>query len=119
MATHTRETVTTTVHRWIVPADGPYGAAAAEVGKAWREAERAYRKAYNLPQDDDLFDNALTFHPEDDAIVISFTTEAEGVPQRGTRLCHDTDPTTLKECALKAGHPGSHADANTHWEATR
>lgn len=75
MADYTTETVTTTVHRWIVPTDGPHGAAAAEIAKAWRAAEQAYRKGYDLPQDEDLLDNALTFHPEDDAIVISFTTE--------------------------------------------
>jgi hypothetical protein len=33
----------------------------------------------------------------------------------GTRLCHDTDPDTLKECALHWLHDGDHADANTRW----
>lgn len=36
-------------------------------------------------------------------------------PRRGTHLCHDTDPTTLKECALDHQHTGDHADANVTW----
>lgn len=75
MATHTTETVTCTFRRWIIPAAEPWGAAAAEVGKAWAVAERAYREQYDTPQDKALHDDALRFHLGDDEIVISFETE--------------------------------------------
>lgn len=38
-----------------------------------------------------------------------------GERPRGTHLCHDTDPVTLKECALTHDHTGGHRDANTTW----
>jgi hypothetical protein len=77
MATFTTETVTTRTHRWIIPAAEPWGAAAAEIGKAWAVAEKAYRAAYGVPDDRALADNALSFHVRDDEIVISFDTEAQ------------------------------------------
>ncbi|MCX4697032.1 hypothetical protein [Streptomyces sp. NBC_01373] len=77
MATFTSETVTRTVHRWIVPAAEPWGAAAAEIGKAWAVAERAYRDHHGLRDEESVPDNALRFHVGDDAtIVIEFETEA-------------------------------------------
>ncbi|WNI15561.1 hypothetical protein [Actinacidiphila sp. ITFR-21] len=45
--------------------------------------------------------------PTDDA--------TEPTPRYGGPLCHDTDPTTLKECALDHEHTGDHADANITW----
>ena len=77
MATFTTETVTTRTHRWIIPAAEPWGAAAAEIGKAWAVVEKAYRAAYGAPDDTPLADNALSFHVRDDAIVISFDTEQQ------------------------------------------
>jgi hypothetical protein len=79
MATFTTETVTTRTHRWIIPAAEPWGAAAAEIGKAWAVAEKAYRGYHQVPENTPLADNALSFHVRDDAIVISFDTEE---PQR-------------------------------------
>ena len=75
MADFTTETVTTTTRRWIVPAAQPWGAAAAEIGKAWAAADRAYREQNDLGKDDSIPDNALTFHPRDGEIVISFAIE--------------------------------------------
>jgi hypothetical protein len=82
MATFTTDTITTTVRRWFVPATEPWGAAAAEIGKAWAAAEHAYREHYGLDKDTPIADDALSFHVTDDAIVIRFTTEAEGEPTR-------------------------------------
>ncbi|MGW1039866.1 hypothetical protein [Streptomyces sp. NPDC002547] len=79
MASYTIETVTTTIRRWIIPAAEPWGAAAAEIGKAWAAADRAYREQNDLGQDASLPDNALTFHPGDDEIVISFEIQGEPV----------------------------------------
>lgn len=76
MADFTSETVTRTIHRWIVPAAEPWGAAAAEIGKAWAVAERAYRDHFAFPDDRPLHDDALRFHVRDEEIVIEFTTEA-------------------------------------------
>ena len=42
MADFTRRTITTVRQEFIVPV-GPYGAASAEIGKAWAVAEREYR----------------------------------------------------------------------------
>ncbi len=75
MADYTSETVTRTIHRWIIPAAEPWGAAAAEVSKAWVVAERAYRDHFTTPNDQPLHDDALRFHVRDDEIVIEFTTE--------------------------------------------
>lgn len=77
MTTYTTRTITTTRREWAVPAGKPYGAAAAEIGKAWAVAERAYREQHDLGKDDFLPDNALVFTPGDDEIVINFTIEAE------------------------------------------
>lgn len=75
MATFTTETVTRNVRRWIVPAAEPWGAAAAEIGKAWAVAELAYREHYEIPKERGLADNALAFHVRDDQIVIEFITD--------------------------------------------
>lgn len=75
MADFTTETVTRTIRRWIVPAAEPWGAAAAEIGKAWAVAERAYRDHHGIPDDRPLHDDALRFHVRDEAVVISFEYE--------------------------------------------
>ncbi|MDX2732843.1 hypothetical protein [Streptomyces sp. PA03-2a] len=75
MATFTARTITSTRREWVVPAAEPWGAPAAEVGKAWAVAELAYREQHNLPAEQPLRDDALLFKVTDEAIVISFTTE--------------------------------------------
>lgn len=75
MADYTSETITRTVHRWIIPAAEPWGAAAAEIGKAWHAADEAYRAHHDLPTEAATPDNALRFHVRDDQIVIEFQTE--------------------------------------------
>jgi hypothetical protein len=72
----TSETTTRTIHRWIVPAAEPQGADAAEIGKAWAVAERAYRDHFGFPDERPLHGDALRFHVRDDEIVIEFATEA-------------------------------------------
>lgn len=119
MATWTSRTITSTRHEWKVPAAQPWGACIGDINSAAAVACRAYREAYGIPENVSLPDDALRFHVTDDAILISFTVETEGTPQvKGTRLCHETDPATLKECALKSGHAGDHADANVRWPQT-
>jgi hypothetical protein len=76
VADYTSETVTRTIRRWIVPASEPWGAPAAEIGKAWAVAERAYREHFEIPDDRPLHDDALRFHVRDEEIVIEFATEA-------------------------------------------
>jgi hypothetical protein len=75
VAEFTSETVTRTIRRWIVPAAEPWGAAAAEIGKAWAVAERAYREQHGIDPGQALHDDALHFHVRDDEIVIEFATE--------------------------------------------
>lgn len=75
MAEFTSETVTRTLRRWIVPAAEPWGAAAAEIGKAWSAAEIAYRKEHRVDPGQPLHDDALRFHATDEVIVIEFATE--------------------------------------------
>ena len=75
MAEFTSETVTRTIRRWIIPAAEPWGAAAAEIGKAWAVAEMAYREHHGMSKDQPLYDDALCFHVRDDEIVISFEYE--------------------------------------------
>jgi hypothetical protein len=75
VADFTAETVTRTIRRWIVPAAGPWGAAAAEIGKAWAVAERAYRDHHGIPDEQPLRDDALRFFVRDEEIVISFEFE--------------------------------------------
>lgn len=75
MADYTFETVTSTVRRWTVPAAEPWGAAAAEIGKAWAAAELDYRRHFGIEQEQPLHDDALRFHVRDDEIVISFEYE--------------------------------------------
>lgn len=72
MATFTRRTVTTVRQEFVVPAPPPYGAAAAEVEKAWAAAQQAYWKAHETPAGGPLPDNAISFAPGDDEIVLSF-----------------------------------------------
>ncbi|MFD9564403.1 hypothetical protein [Streptomyces sp. NPDC059994] len=75
MATYTTRTVTSTRWEWIVPAAEPWGAAAAEVGKAWAAADLAYREQRGIAEGEPLSDDALRFTVADDAIVIGFTVE--------------------------------------------
>jgi hypothetical protein len=76
MATFTAETVTRTIRRWVVPAAEPWGAASAEIGKAWTAAQQAYREHHGIPVGEALPDDALRFHVRDEEIVIEFATEA-------------------------------------------
>ncbi len=87
MADYTTETVTTNVHRWIVPAADPWGAAAAEIGKAWAAAELAYRNHHRIPREEPLHDDALRFYVRDEEIVISFTTEQPASARGGCCDC--------------------------------
>ncbi|WP_329131435.1 hypothetical protein OG552_10200 [Streptomyces sp. NBC_01476] len=80
MATYEHRKVTSVRHEWIVPATEPWGAAHAEIGKAWSAADRAYRETHGLDKDTPLSDDAIWFHVTDDAVVIRFTTET---PQAG------------------------------------
>jgi hypothetical protein len=75
VADFTTETTTRTIRRWIVPATEPWGAAAAEIGKAWAVAELAYREHHGLDREQPLHDDALRFHVRDEAVVIEFQTE--------------------------------------------
>jgi hypothetical protein len=75
VADFTTETVTRTIHRWVVSAAEPWGAAAAEIGKAWAVAELAYREKHGLDREQPLHDDALRFHVRDEEVVIEFTTE--------------------------------------------
>ncbi|MEU1497332.1 hypothetical protein [Streptomyces sp. NPDC005732] len=75
MADYTSETVTRTIRRWIIPAAEPWGAASAEIGKAWAVAELAYREHYDIPKEVALRDDALRFHVRDEDIVIEFAIE--------------------------------------------
>lgn len=77
MATFSRRTITTVRQEFVVPADQAYGAASAEIGKAWAVAEREYRQHHGLRDEEPLTDDALTFRPGDDEIVISYQTRAE------------------------------------------
>jgi hypothetical protein len=76
VADFSSETVTRTIRRWIVPAAEPWGAAAAEIGKAWAVAELAYREHHGLDREQPLRDDALRFHVRDEAVVIEFQTDA-------------------------------------------
>lgn len=75
MADFTSETVTRTIHRWIIPAADPWGAPAEEISKAWGVAAAAYRQAHGLAEEVSLSGDALRFHVRDEEIVISFETE--------------------------------------------
>lgn len=75
MATFTTETVTRTIHRWIVPAAEPWGACIGDINAACAVACRAYREARGLAEGEAIPDDALRFKVGDEAIVISFETE--------------------------------------------
>jgi hypothetical protein len=75
VADYTSEVVTRRINRWIVPAAEPWGAAAAEIGKAWAVAEKAYRDHHGIDREQPLHDDALRFHVRDEEIVIEFTVE--------------------------------------------
>lgn len=75
MATFTTRTVTSRRREWIVPAHPPWGAAWEEIDKAMVAAGHAYRAHHKLPEGGSIPGNALTLHPRDEEIVISFTEE--------------------------------------------
>lgn len=77
MANYTSETVTRTIHRWIVPAADPWGACIGDINAACAAACRAYREEHGLPEGSPLADDALRFHVRDEEIVIEFTTEQQ------------------------------------------
>jgi hypothetical protein len=76
VATYTTETVTSTVHRWIIPAAEPWGACIGDINAACAAACRAYREAHGLTEGQTIADDALRFHVRDEEIVIEFQTEA-------------------------------------------
>lgn len=76
MATWTWRTVTSNRREWEVPAAEPWGACLGDIQSAVLAASVAYREAHGLPVDAVLSDDAMRFKVTDDAIVISFTTEA-------------------------------------------
>ncbi|MFJ8006143.1 hypothetical protein [Streptomyces fagopyri] len=71
----TERTITITRREFVVDASPGFGATHVDVGKAWRSAERSFRETHNLPADHALTDNALTFWPGDENIVISYETQ--------------------------------------------
>ncbi|MFK0172648.1 hypothetical protein ACIQU5_28015 [Streptomyces sp. NPDC090306] len=73
MADYTSRTVTTVRREFTVPTRLPWGAPADEVGKAWAAAEREYRTANKIAEDQPVAGDALRFLPGDDEIVIAFT----------------------------------------------
>jgi hypothetical protein len=75
VATHTSETITRTIRRWIIPAAEPWGACIGDISAASADACRVYREVRGLPVSEQLPDDALRFHIGDDEIVISFETE--------------------------------------------
>ena len=68
-------TVTVTRREWEVPAAQPWGACLGDISGAILAASIAYREAHGLPEEQQLWDDALRFHVTDDAILISFTVE--------------------------------------------
>lgn len=77
MSSYTQRTITTVRTEFCVPAPPPFGANSAEMGKAWTAADRAYRQANSLPAEVSLPDNAITFRPGDDEVILSFETRSE------------------------------------------
>lgn len=77
MATYTSRTVEIMHHEWLIPMNDSWGAAAAEVSKAWSAAEQAYRLHHKITDAKSVCDDALTFHADDEHIIIRFTTENE------------------------------------------
>lgn len=75
MPTHTSETITRTIRRWIIPAAEPWGACIGDISAASADACRVYREVHGLPVSEQLPDDALRFHVTDEAIVIEFATE--------------------------------------------
>ena len=75
MATWSHRTVTSTRQEWEVPATRPWGACLGDIQSAILAASNAYREAHGLPEDHQLWDDALRLHVTDEAILISFTTE--------------------------------------------
>jgi hypothetical protein len=73
MADYSATTVTTVQRQFTVPTRLPWGAPADEIGKAWAAAEREYRTANKLADDQAVPGDAIRFLPGDDQIVIAFT----------------------------------------------
>ncbi|SOD80069.1 hypothetical protein SAMN06272781_6852 [Streptomyces sp. 1222.2] len=75
MASYTTEDFTRRIRRWIVPAPNPDGACIGDINAAAAMACRAYREAHGIAEGGRMPDDALRFHPRDDAIVIEFWVE--------------------------------------------
>ncbi|MYR30539.1 MULTISPECIES: hypothetical protein [unclassified Streptomyces] len=75
MADFTTRTTQVTHHDWLIPTSGSNGAPDLKVTATLAAAELAYRAANNLGPDALIRYGALTFHVEDDQLVIRFTTE--------------------------------------------
>jgi hypothetical protein len=75
VSTHTSETITRTIRRWIIPAAEPWGACIGDISAASADACRVHREVRGLAAGAQLPDDALRFHIGDNEIVISFETE--------------------------------------------
>ncbi|MGY1500827.1 hypothetical protein ACW4TU_30320 [Streptomyces sp. QTS52] len=86
-----------------------YQAAVARVAKVLVEAERHRNQTHPSERQDCVMCGADHFAEALRAI------DGTEQPTRGNRLCHATDPTTLRECALRHSHEGDHQDGDLSW----
>ncbi|MFE2497135.1 hypothetical protein [Streptomyces scopuliridis] len=77
MATYSTRAITSTRHEWIIPAAQPWGAPYEEICKAVAGAWAQFRALNGLPEDAPMPGDFARFHPVDEEIVISFTTEEQ------------------------------------------
>ena len=75
MADYSSRTVKTVCREYAVPTHEPWGAAHAEIDKAWTAAINDYRSTHGMDKNTPLSDDALRFFARDDEIVIAFTVE--------------------------------------------
>lgn len=75
MATWSHRTVTSRREEWLVPTDGPWGAAVGDIQAAIDAAWALYRETHGLPADAPRTDDYARIHATDDEAVISVTTE--------------------------------------------
>jgi hypothetical protein len=75
MASYSSRKRTVVHHEWTVPA----GSTHTEFFRAYNAARQGYLQANKLPEDAELFDDALWIHVDEDTdgpqVVIAFTTE--------------------------------------------